>query len=89
MEDKEKLVEEQGFTDGSLHLVYFDGVRKFKSVNRAFRRGHVTNFGYVIPSRPFHNRKNTCKRGKPSRRFNEDKKRAFYELRSFNNSRLR
>lgn len=31
----------------------------FKSVNRAYRRGHLTSFGVLIPKRPFNNRKRT------------------------------
>ena len=63
-----------------LNLRTFDGVRKFKSVTRAFKRGNVTNYGEVVPRRPFHNKKNTCKRkGHHSRAFNEFKKRLYAE----------
>ena len=67
MKEREKPMEEQEFKeylDNSVNLRFFDGIQRFKSIQRAFRRGHITNFGYIIPSRPFHNRKNTCKRGK-------------------------
>lgn len=42
---------------GSLRL--FDAVRKFKSVKRAMRRGHVSLIGEVLPRRPYNNRKPT------------------------------
>lgn len=42
---------------GSLRL--FDAVRKFKSVKRAIRRGHVSPIGGVLPRRPYNNRKST------------------------------
>ena len=62
----------------SINLVVFEGVRKFKSVQRAIRRGHVTRYGIIIPRRPFNNRKPT--RG---RRFNEEKKRIFNSLKDY------
>lgn len=83
MKDKEKnLMEEQEFKeylDNTLNLRFFDSVRRFKSVQRAFRRGHLTNYGVIVPNRAFHNRKNTCKRGKDSRAFNTEKKRLYGE----------
>lgn len=79
----EKPMEEKEFEeylDNNINLKFFEGVRKFKSIQRAFRRGHVTNAGYIIPNRPFHNRANTCKRkGKHSRRFNEQKRLIYGE----------
>lgn len=63
-----------------LNLKTFSCVRRFKSVNRAFKRGHITNYGEIVPNKPFHNRKNTCKRkGAHSRSFNEFKKRLYAE----------
>ena len=63
-----------------LNLRTFEGVRKFDSILRAFRRGRVTNYGYIIPRRPFNNKKNTSKRkGHHSRAFNEFKKRLYGE----------
>lgn len=52
---------------GSLRL--FEAVRRFKSVKRAMRRGHVSPIGEPYPNRPFNNRKPT--RG---RKINEIKK---------------
>lgn len=63
-----------------LNLRFFECTRKFKSVLRAFRRGHITNYGVIIPNRPFHNKKNTSKRkGVHSRKFNEVKKQLYAE----------
>ena len=58
---------------GSLRL--FDAVRKFKSVKRAIRRGHVTPIGEVYPNRPFNNRKPT-----KGRSFNKKKKLIYARL---------
>lgn len=70
----------QNELNNKLNLRSFEGVRKFKSVVRAFQRGHLTNYGVIVPSRPFHNRKNTCKRaGHHSRAYNEFKKRLYGE----------
>lgn len=83
MEEKkfDKPMEEKEFENylkNSLNLVYFGCVERFKSVCRAFRRGHITTLGFVLPNRPFHNRKNTSKRkGVHSREENEFKKRAY------------
>ena len=52
---------------GSLRL--FGAVRKFKSVKRAMRRGHVSPIGEVYPKRPFSNKKPT-----KGREINEFKK---------------
>lgn len=45
---------------GSLRLL--EGVRRFKSVKRAMRRGHVSPIGEIYPRRPFNNRKPTLGR---------------------------
>ena len=42
----------------NLSLVNFSAVQKFKSVRRAIRRGHVAQWGIILPKRPFNNRKN-------------------------------
>lgn len=63
-----------------VNLRFFECVRRFKSVNRAFRRGRITNYGVIVPNRAFHNRKNTSKRkGVHSRVANEEKKRLYAE----------
>jgi len=38
-----------------LHLRDYSGVRKFKSIRRAIRKGYVSLFGEVYPKRPFKN----------------------------------
>lgn len=45
---------------GSLRI--FEAVRKFRSVKRAMRRGHVSPIGEPYPNRPFNNRKPTLGR---------------------------
>ena len=51
--NREKL--EEDFNAGILHLVDYSGVKKFKSIRRAIKRGHVSIFGEVYPHRPFKN----------------------------------
>ena len=43
----------------TLNLQYFECTKRFKSVGRAFRRGHITNFGFILPNRPYNNKKHT------------------------------
>lgn len=62
----------------SIHLLSFEGVRKYKSVKRAIKRGHVTRYGFLIPTRPFNNRKPT--RG---RKLNEEKKRVYAQMKDY------
>ena len=47
-ENKEERVNE-------LTLLRFDAVSKFKSVKRAWRRGHISIYGFIYPKRPFKN----------------------------------
>ena len=44
--------------NGTLCLTDFSGIKKFKSIRRAIRRGHVSIYGQVYPHRPFKNIKN-------------------------------
>ena len=54
--EQEKIDE---FTkNGTLCLTDFSGVKKFKSIRRAIRRGHVSIYGQIYPHRPFKNTKN-------------------------------
>ena len=66
-----------------LHLATYEAVRKYKLVRRAIRRGDVTSEGIIMPSRPFNNRKNSCKRGKHSRQMNEEKKRVYASIKDY------
>ena len=52
-----KVIED--FENGNLFLRDYSGVKKFKSIRRAIRRGHVSIFGDVYPKRPFKNIKTT------------------------------
>ena len=38
-----------------LHLRDYSGVKKFKSIRKAIRKGYVSVFGDVYPKRPFKN----------------------------------
>ena len=51
-ENKEEKIKE-------LMLLRFEAVSKFKSVKRAWRRGHISDYGFIYPKRPFNNRKRT------------------------------
>ncbi len=76
MNTKENIMEETLFDT----IKSFEGIRKFKSIGRAYRRGHLTSLGVVVPKRHYHNKKNTCKRkGHHSRSFNEFKKQMYAE----------
>lgn len=53
----------------------YGATSKYKSIYRAYRRGHVAVNGMLIPQKPFNNRANTSNRsGVHSRRTNELKK---------------
>lgn len=69
--NKMSLIEED-FNNGILHLQDYSGVKKFKSIRRAVRRGHVSLLGDVYPKRPFKN----CKAKRKSVTF---MKRRLYE----------
>ena len=66
-----------------LNLITYEAVGKFKSVRRAIRRGLVTTEGFIMPSRPFNNKRNSCKRGKHSRPMNEEKKRIYASIKEY------
>lgn len=68
---------------GELNLSTYVAVGRFKSVRRAIRRGQVTPQGIIMPSKPFNNKKNSCKRGKHSRPMNEEKKRIYASIREY------
>ncbi len=56
-------------------LRVFDTVKKYRSVRRAMRRGHISPLGELYPRRPFNNRKPT-----PGRKFNEDRKDIYEQI---------
>lgn len=53
--NRKKLFDD--FRNGILHLVDYSGVKKFKSIRRAIKRGNVSIFGDIYPDKPFNNRK--------------------------------
>jgi hypothetical protein len=67
-----------------MSLVTFEGVSKYKSVNRAIKRGLVSPYGEVYPKRPFNNR--TSKKG--SRFFNDLKKQVYVQYRGYTARRI-
>lgn len=46
----------ENFNRGTLYLINFMGVSKYKSIRRAIKRGHVSMFGDLYPKRPYNNR---------------------------------
>ena len=67
----------QGLLRNTLKLQYFECVKRFKSVKRAFKKGYITNFGYILPKRPFNNKKHT-----KGRKANIEKKRIWERITS-------
>lgn len=57
-----------------LHLRTYEAVKRFKSVRRAIRRGHISLDGVIYPKRPFNN----AKHEKGS--LNDEKKRIYEQL---------
>lgn len=54
-------------------VINYSGVSKFKSLNRAIKRGLMSPEGFIYPNRPFNNRKSI----KGSRSINELKKQIY------------
>lgn len=77
--NQKQIIED--FNNGILHLRDYSGVRRFKSIRRAIRRGHVSIFGDVYPKRPFNNKK----RGPGSITY---KKRRLYEQLTHKNRKV-
>lgn len=59
-------------------LTTFEAVKRFKSINRAIKRGLVSPFGELYPKRPFNNRKNTCRRKNADSRETNTLKKTIY-----------
>lgn len=57
-----------------LHLRTYEAVKRFKSVRRAIKRGHISLDGVIYPKRPFNNAKH--KKGS----LNDEKKRIYEQL---------
>lgn len=62
------------YENNILHLRTYEAVKRFKSVRRAIRRGHVSLDGVIYPRRPFNNAKH--KKGS----LNDEKKRIYEQL---------
>ena len=62
------------YEDNILHLRTYDAVKRFKSVRRAIRRGHISLDGIIYPKRPFNNTKH--KEGS----LNNEKKKIYGQL---------
>lgn len=81
MEKNRIDVEKDFYERNILHLRTYEAVRKYKSLRRAIRRGHVTLDGIVMPDRPFNNRANNSNRkGRHSRVTNEKKKMIYGKI---------
>ena len=59
----------------TLNLQYFECTKRFKSIGRAFRRCHITNYGFILPNRPYNNKKHT-----EGRKDNIEKKRLWQKI---------
>ena len=58
--EQEKI--DEFMKNGTLCLTDFSGVKKFKSIRRAIRRGHVSIYGQIYPKRPVKNTNNHRKK---------------------------
>ncbi len=61
-ETKLKEVKKKGkdiiVREDRLNLISYEGVKQFKSIRRAIRKGYVSPEGIIYPRRPYNNRKN-------------------------------
>lgn len=81
-ENKRELMSEEEFKAHISKIVFnpmtFIGNSKFKSMGRAYRRGHIHYDGTLYPRKPYNNRKNTSsRRGVCSRVLNEEKRKIY------------
>ena len=65
------------YENNILHLRTHEVVKRFKSVRRAIKRGHISLDGVIYPKRPFNNAKH--KKGS----LNDEKKRIYEQLKQF------
>lgn len=77
------VMEEKEFADyvhniARSKFITFEAFKKFKSVNRAIKRGLVSPLGVIYPKRPFNNRKPTL-----GRTMNEEKKRIYERVKQY------
>lgn len=71
MEDTKVDIVGDFYDKNILHLRTFEAVKRYKSIRRAIRRGHVSLDGYIYPKRPFNNAKH-------SRNSLNDRKKVIY-----------
>lgn len=62
------------YENNILHLRTYEAIKRFKSVRRAIKRGHISLDGIIYPKRPFNNAKH--KKGS----LNDEKKRIYEQL---------
>lgn len=74
LRDNKVDIEKDFYENNILHLRTYDAVKRFKSVRRAIRRGHISLDGVIYPKRPFNNVKH--KKGS----LNDEKKRIYEQL---------
>ena len=74
LEDNRVDVVKDFYENNVLHLRAYDAVKRFKSVRRAIKRGHISLDGVIYPKRPFNNAK--YKKGS----LNDEKKRIYEQL---------
>ena len=65
----------ENYLGNTLNLQNFECVKRFRSVKRAFKKGHITSYGYILPNRPFNNKKHT-----KGREANIEKKRLWEKI---------
>lgn len=74
LEDNRVDIVKDFYEDNILHLRTHEAVKRFKSVRRAIKRGHISLDGVIYPKRPFNNAKH--KKGS----LNDEKKRIYEQL---------
>jgi hypothetical protein len=74
----EKEFEEHVHSIARTKFVTYAAFSKFKSVNRAIRRGLVSPLGIIYPKRPYNNRKET-----KGRMLNRNKKSIYERIKQF------
>lgn len=74
LEDNRIDIVKDLYENNILHLRTYEGTKRFKSVRRAVRRGHISIDGIIYPNRPFNNAKH--KKGS----LNDEKKKIYEQL---------
>lgn len=62
-------------------LQYLLSINKYRSLGRAIRRKHITEYGTMLYKRPFNNRRNTSIRKNIHSRRNNQIRKALYGIR--------